>query len=304
MDGHAVAARVLHAAQHQDLRAAGGHLEHFLVADPRDPPGGPHDPGISGEYPVHVGVDLARVRGQGRGERDRGGVRRAAAHRGDVLGRLRHTLEAGHDGDRAVGQRVGDPPRLDVDDARPAVRGVGDHARLGSGERARLQAEGGDRHGQQRHRDPLTGGQQHVELTRGRQRAHLAGQVHQLIGRVTHRGHDHHDLVAALAGGHDPLRDPLDAIRVSNRRATVFLHHERHGRAAPPRVVDGRLSLSALGYGRPNPQGLWGRSPRTGGLGASAPVRGSCSPRRRRGWRARPRRAAPAGRPRRGCPSG
>ena len=66
----------------------------------------------------------------------------------------------------------------------------------------------------------------------------LASQVHQLIGRVAHRGHDHYHPVARLAGGHNPLRDPLDAIRVGNRRTAVFLHYERHGRAAPPGVVD------------------------------------------------------------------
>ena len=239
MDGHLVPPRVLDAAQHQHLRAAGGHLQHLLVADPRDPPREPHDARVGGEDAVHVGVDLARVGRQRRGQRDGGGVRRAAAHRGDVLGRLRHALEAGHDRDRAVGQRAGDAARLDVDDPRPAVRRVGDHARLRPGERARLEAEGSDRHRQQRHRDPLAGGQQHVEFARGRQRAHLAGQVHELVRRVAHRGHDHDHLVTALAGGHDPLRDPLDAICVGDRRTAVFLHHERHGResiqAAPRR---------------------------------------------------------------------
>ena len=64
----------------------------------------------------------------------------------------------------------------------------------------------------------------------------LAGQVHQLVGGITHRRHDHHDLVPRFAGRHDPLRDPLDPIRVSDRRTTVFLHDERHGCAAPPRT--------------------------------------------------------------------
>src|SRR5262252_8521323 len=35
---------VLHAAQLQDLRAGRRHLEHFLISDRRDPPGGRHDP--------------------------------------------------------------------------------------------------------------------------------------------------------------------------------------------------------------------------------------------------------------------
>ena len=37
-------------------------------------------------------------------------------------------------------------------------------------------AEVGDRHGDQRHRDPLAGGQEHVHLARRRQRADLAGR--------------------------------------------------------------------------------------------------------------------------------
>ena len=76
--------------------------------------------------------------------------------------------------------------------------------------------------------------EQHVELAGGRQRAHLVGQVHQLVGRVAHRGHDHDHLVAGLAGGHDALRYPLDAIRVGYRGTTVFLHDEGHGRRVYP----------------------------------------------------------------------
>jgi hypothetical protein len=97
------------------------------------------------------------------------------------------------------------------------VRAVGDHARLRPGERPRLHAEVRDRHRQQRHRDPFPGGEQHVKLARGRQRAHLVGQVNELIGRIPHRGDRHHDLVAALARLHDPLRDPFDAVGVGNR---------------------------------------------------------------------------------------
>jgi len=128
------------------------------------------------------------------------------------------------------------------------VRAVGDHACLRPGERARLHAEIGDRHRQQRHGDPFAGGEQHVKLARGRQRAHLVGQIDELVGGVSHRGDGHHDPVPALARLHDPLRDPLDAIGVGDRRTAVFLHYERHGRAAPPRVVDRRLILSERGW--------------------------------------------------------
>ena len=39
-------------------------------------------------------------------------------------------------------------------------------------------------------------GEQHVELARVGQRAHLLGEVEQLVGRVTHRRDDHDDVVA------------------------------------------------------------------------------------------------------------
>ena len=109
------------------------------------------------------------------------------------------------------------------------MRGVGDHAGLRAGERLRLVAELGDRHRDQRHRDPLAGGEQHVELARRRQRRHLLGEVAQLVGGVAHRGDDDDDVVARLAGVDDPLGDPLDAGRVGDRRSAVLLHDNAHG---------------------------------------------------------------------------
>ena len=86
----------------EHLGAARGQLKHFLVADPRDPARAGHQPRVLGEHAVHVGVDLAHVGAQRRGERDGRGVGAAAAQRGDVLGGLRDALEAGHDRDRAL----------------------------------------------------------------------------------------------------------------------------------------------------------------------------------------------------------
>ena len=51
---------------------------------------------------------------------------------------------------------------------------VGDDAGLAAGERPGLVAQVVDRHGQQRHGDPLAGGEQHVELAARRQRARPA----------------------------------------------------------------------------------------------------------------------------------
>ena len=91
-------------------------------------------------------------------------------------------------------------------------------------------AELGDGHRDQRHRDPLTGGQQHVELARRRQRRHLLGEVAQLVGGVAHRRDDHDDVVARLARVDDALRDALDARGVSDGRATVLLDDNAHDR--------------------------------------------------------------------------
>ena len=141
VDRHVVAAGVLDAPQVQDLRARGRHLEHLLGGDPVELAGGRDDPRVGGEDAVDVGVDLADVGAERRGERDGRGVGGAAAERGDVLGVLRDALEAGDDRDRAVLDGRLDPARRDVDDLRLAVRGVGDHAGLRAGERLRLVAE-------------------------------------------------------------------------------------------------------------------------------------------------------------------
>src|SRR5216684_1796147 len=101
----------------------------------------------------------------------------ATAERGDVLAVGGDTLEPGHDRDRPVGESAADPAGGHVDDPGPAVDVVGDHAGLGPGEGTRRQAQVGDRHREQRHRDPLAGGQKHVEFPGGGQRADPPGQI-------------------------------------------------------------------------------------------------------------------------------
>ena len=233
MDRDVVAAGVLDAPQVQHLRPAGGHLEHLLVGDARQPARGRHDPRVGGEDAVDVGVDLADLGVQGCGQRDGRGVGAAAAERGDLLGVLRDALEAGDDDDRALVQRRPDPARRDVDDPRLAVAGVGDDPGLAAGVRPGLVAQVGDRHREQRHRDALARGEQHVQLAAARQRADLLGEVDQLVGGVAHRRHGDHDVVAGLAGVDDALGDPLDALGVGDRRAAVLLHDQAHD--GPPR---------------------------------------------------------------------
>ena len=128
-------------------------------------------PRVGGEDAVDVGVDLADLGAERRGQGDGRGVGGAAAERGDVLGVLRDALEAGDDRDGALRRARASirPGVMSMILALPCAR-VGDDAGLGAGERPGRVAEVGDRHREQRHRDPLAGGQQHVELARRRQR--------------------------------------------------------------------------------------------------------------------------------------
>ena len=77
-------------------------------------------------------------------------------------------LEAGDDDDAAALELVAQPRRLDREDARVAVDGVGAHAGLGAGEADRLDADRVQRHHQQRAGLRLAGAQQHVHLARVR----------------------------------------------------------------------------------------------------------------------------------------
>ena len=155
---------------------------------------------------------------------------------------------------------VADPAGRDVDDAGLAVDGVGDDAGLAAGEGAGLVAEVGDRHGQQRHRDPLAGGEQHVQLAAGGQRADLLGEVDQLVGGVAHRRHDHDDVVAGLAGVDDALGDPLDALGVGHGRAAVLLHDQAHG-GPPRRTTSDGAATSLRTHAAPRPPLRECRSP-------------------------------------------
>ena len=223
-----VAACVFHAAQHQHLGAAGRHLEHLFEGDRVELAGVVHDPGIRAENAVHIGVDLADVGVQRRGQGDRGGVRAAAAQRGDVPGVLADALESGDQHDAPFVERGLQPSRRDFDDLRVAVGAGGDDTGLRTGERPGLRAERFDGHGHQRIGDALAGGQQHVEFPGRRDRAHLLSQVHQVVGGVAHRRDHHDDVVALLLGLDDALGDAADPVGVGHRGSAVLLHDERH----------------------------------------------------------------------------
>ena len=106
-----------------------------------------NDAGVGAEDPGDVGVDLALVGAERRGERDRRRVRATSAEGRDVVVG-RDALEAGDDRHDPRLERLDEAMRPDLDDARLGVRRVGDDPRLAAGER-------GSRHAQVR-RVPCT----------------------------------------------------------------------------------------------------------------------------------------------------
>ena len=81
---HLVLAGELHRADLQHLGAEARQLQHLLEGDGVQPARLGHDARVGGVDAVDVGVDLAVVGLERGGERDRRGVRAAAAERGDV----------------------------------------------------------------------------------------------------------------------------------------------------------------------------------------------------------------------------
>ncbi len=182
VDADSVVAGELDRAQHQHLRAGCGQLEHLLVRDRVQLARLRHDAWIGREDALDVGVDLARVRPERGRERDGGRVGAAPAERRHLV-RGRDALEAGDEHDRALLERIADPPRPDLEHLRARVLGVRDDAGLRAGQRDRGVPEVVDRHRGERARDPLADREQHVELARMRRGRDLVGNVDELVGR-------------------------------------------------------------------------------------------------------------------------
>ena len=127
------------------LGALVGELHHLLVADDGELAGVRGDPRVRGVDALDVREDLAAVRLELRRERDRRGVRAAAAERGDLggvdvaaAGRVLQALERRRrscPGSPATmttlpaASSAADAPRVDAGDARPAVAAVRGDAR-------------------------------------------------------------------------------------------------------------------------------------------------------------------------------
>ena len=227
MHFHVVVARELDRSQREHAPAGGRHLEHLVERDPGQLARLGHDPRIGGVHALHVGVDLAHLGVERGGQRDRGEVGGTPTHGRDLaLGR--HALETGDDRDLARGQRLADPVALDLDDLGPVVLGVGDDPGLRSRERHRRHAEVLHRHAHERHRDALAGGEQHVELAAVGMLGDVVREAQQVVGRLAHRRHHDHHVVARTAGPGHVIGYGSDAVGVGHRGAAEFLH-EKHG---------------------------------------------------------------------------
>ena len=169
-----------------------------------------HDARVGGEDAVDVGVDLADVGVERRGQRDRGGVRAAAAERGDVLGVLADALEAGDDRDRRRRRalRGSGPGVTSMIRALPCAESVM-HAGLRAGERLRASEP----------RLSIAIASSAIEIRSpavssmsssraGGSGDDLLGEVEQLVGGVAHRGDDDDDVVARRGGWRRCARRP------------------------------------------------------------------------------------------------
>jgi len=180
---------------------------------------------VRGINAVHVSINFAMLGLERYRERHGRQIRTAPAERGDLTCR-RLPLKPGHDHDLALNKRLFDAIRADILDACLAMKSIGNNADLWSRKRNRFMAQFMDRHREQRDRDLLSGREQHVHLALLRVRIDLFRKVDQIVGHISHRGNDDHDLVARLLSFDNTLSDSQDLLRVRDRRTTVLLNNE------------------------------------------------------------------------------
>ena len=87
LDAHLLLHRQPHRARLQHLGADRRQLQHLLVGDAWRACARGHDPRIGGVDAVDVGIDVAAIGLHRRRDRDRAGIRSAAAERGDAAAR-------------------------------------------------------------------------------------------------------------------------------------------------------------------------------------------------------------------------
>ena len=220
---------ILDATQVQNLCTVRRHLQHFLAGDGIQLVRGRHDARVGGEHAVHVRVNLAHIGVQRGGQRNGGRIGTAAAQGRNVATLTVHALETGHNRDISGLDGLTDAIGANLHEARRTVHAVGNHASLRTGEGLRLSAQVVNGHRQDGGRNAFTGGQQHVQLTRGNDIAgDLCGKVEQLIGGVAHSGHHDDHIVTCLLSVHDAAGYALDTLRIRYGGTAELLDDQAH----------------------------------------------------------------------------
>ncbi len=232
---HPVLHRELDRARLKHLGAERGELKHLLVRDLVDLPRAPLDPRVRGVDAVHVGVDVAALGLERRGEGHGRGVRAAAAERRDApVGA--EPLEARDDGVQAFGELLVEIGRVDLKDTRGAVRARGADRHLPSlpGPRRNAHLLQGERHQARVHLlaagddGVVFAGVVETPTVRPRWRGRLAHPGDELVGGAGHRRDDNGDVVAALDLALDLGRRIADALEVGERGPAEFHDQARH----------------------------------------------------------------------------
>ena len=99
---------------------------------------------------------------------------------------------------------------------------------LVAGVGARRTADLFKHHGQQRDRDLLTGGEQHVHLACRRLGIDTLGELDEAVGLAAHGRDDDDDIVALVTETLYTLGNRLDTLRAADRGAAVLLDDQCH----------------------------------------------------------------------------
>ena len=122
---------------------------------------------------------------------------------------------------------------------------------------------------QQRHRDALTRGEQHVHLAAAGMLGHVVGETDEIVGGLAHRGDDDHDVVAGAAGAHDVIGDGPDAVGIGHRCAAELLHDHDGSLASPTKAP-------LRPHGKPTASQATGALTRPGRVSAPGTFFGRC----------------------------
>ena len=117
---------------------------------------------------------------------------------------------------------------VDLDDARGAVRVVGQDRQLPALPGARFDAHAFQHDGEQAGGDLLAGRHHGVVFARVVQDGGLPAPLDQLVGRAGHGGDHDGNVVAGVDLALDVARDVADAVEIGDRRSAEFHHQPCH----------------------------------------------------------------------------